>query len=84
MERWQEAANAYERAGQMDNVVRLYLTKLSEPDRACRIVRETLSITGKQSIYILHNTPVVVMAVKTFSIPSGPLSGSCLDLLKVH
>ncbi len=47
MKRWQEAAKAYERAGDLDSVVRICLKKLDEPHRACHIVRETLSITRK-------------------------------------
>jgi WD repeat-containing protein 19 len=44
--RYQEAAEAYERAHDMDSVVRICLEKLNSPEKAFEIVRRTASATG--------------------------------------
>ena len=44
--KYQEAAEAYERAHDMDSVVRICLEKLSIPEKAFEIVRRTASATG--------------------------------------
>jgi len=47
---FREAAESYERGKDLDNVVRLYLDQLNEPQKACSIVRETRSKDGAFSI----------------------------------
>lgn len=44
--KFSEAAEAYERAHDMDSVVRICLDKLSSPEKAFDIVRRTSSATG--------------------------------------
>lgn len=48
--RWQEAAAAYEAAGDMDAVVRLCLERLSQPQRAYAIVRKTQSVEAANQL----------------------------------
>lgn len=43
---YREAAEAYEKGKDLDNVIRLYLEHLNEPQKACNIVRETRSKDG--------------------------------------
>jgi len=45
-----EAAEAYERAHDMDSVVRICLEKLNSPEKAFDIVRRTSSATGAQMV----------------------------------
>ncbi|CAM9457863.1 unnamed protein product [Phaeothamnion confervicola] len=49
-EQWQAAADAYERARDMDAVVRLRLDRLGEPERAFATVRATASATGAELV----------------------------------
>ena len=51
LQRWAEAAAAYETAGDMDSVVRLSLEKLGAPQRAYAIVRKTQHrLTGRNHL----------------------------------
>lgn len=43
MKEYNEAAKAYERARDMDAVVRILLENLKQPDRASEVVRSTKS-----------------------------------------
>jgi WD repeat-containing protein 19 len=47
---YESAAEAYERARDMDSVVRLYLEELGRPEKAFDIVRKTASSTGAQLV----------------------------------
>lgn len=49
--RYQEAAAAYEVAGDLDSVVLLSLERLNTPQRAYAIVRKTRSVEGATALY---------------------------------
>lgn len=48
--RYKEAARAYENAKDWDNVIRVLLDHLNNPEDAVRIVRETQSIDGAKMV----------------------------------
>nr|XP_005286411.1 WD repeat-containing protein 19 isoform X5 [Chrysemys picta bellii] len=48
--RYKEAVVAYENAKQWDNVIRLYLDHLNNPEKAVSIVRETQSLDGAKMV----------------------------------
>ncbi|KAJ6655392.1 hypothetical protein lerEdw1_005450 [Lerista edwardsae] len=48
--RYKEAVLAYENAKQWDNVIRLYLDHLNNPEKAVSIVRETQSLEGAKMV----------------------------------
>ncbi|KAG8134871.1 hypothetical protein E2320_007947 [Naja naja] len=48
--RYKEAVLAYENAKQWDNVIRLYLDHLNDPEKAVSIVRETQSLEGAKMV----------------------------------
>lgn len=48
--RYKEAAMAYESARDWDNVIRILLENLNNPEEAVRIVRETQSIEGAKMV----------------------------------
>lgn len=48
--RYKEAATAYENAKDWDNVIRIHLDHLSNPEEAVRIIRETQSIDGAKMV----------------------------------
>lgn len=48
--RYKEAAQAYESAKDWDNVIRVLLDHLNNPEDAVRIVRETQSIEGAKMV----------------------------------
>ncbi|XP_077157824.1 WD repeat-containing protein 19 isoform X1 [Paroedura picta] len=48
--RYKEAVLAYENAKQWDNVIRLYLDHLNNPEKAVSIVRETQSLDGAKMV----------------------------------
>ncbi|XP_027542119.1 WD repeat-containing protein 19 [Neopelma chrysocephalum] len=48
--RYKEAVIAYEHAKQWDNVIRLYLDHLNNPEKAVNIVRETQSLEGAKMV----------------------------------
>ncbi|MGH0157160.1 UNVERIFIED_CONTAM: hypothetical protein FKN15_033128 [Acipenser sinensis] len=48
--RYKEAAMAYENAKDWDNVIRIHLDHLNNPEEAVRIVRETQSIDGAKMV----------------------------------
>lgn len=50
MYRYKEAAMAYESARDWDNVIRILLEHLNNPEEAVRIVRETQSIEGAKMV----------------------------------
>ncbi|XP_013928509.1 PREDICTED: WD repeat-containing protein 19 [Thamnophis sirtalis] len=47
---YKEAVLAYENAKQWDNVIRLYLDHLNDPEKAVSIVRETQSLEGAKMV----------------------------------
>ena len=48
--RYEEAARAYESAKDWDNMIRVLLDHLNNPEDAVRIVRETQSIDGAKMV----------------------------------
>lgn len=48
--RYKDAAQAYESAKDWDNVIRVLLDHLNNPEDAVRIVRETQSIDGAKMV----------------------------------
>ena len=48
--RYKDAARAYESAKDWDNVIRVLLDHLNNPEDAVRIVRETQSIDGAKMV----------------------------------
>lgn len=48
--RYKDAAQAYESAKDWDNVIRVLLEHLNNPEEAVRIVRETQSIDGAKMV----------------------------------
>lgn len=48
--RYKEAAQAYESAKDWDNMIRVLLDHLNNPEDAVRIVRETQSIEGAKMV----------------------------------
>lgn len=48
--RYKEAVLAYENGKQWDNVIRLYLDHLNNPEKAVSIVRETQSLEGAKMV----------------------------------
>ena len=48
--RFKEAAMAYESARDWDNVIRILLEHLNNPEEAVRIVMETQSIDGEKMV----------------------------------
>ncbi|NWI95312.1 WDR19 protein, partial [Pitta sordida] len=48
--RYKEAVIAYEHAKQWDNVIRLYLDHLNNPEKAVHVVRETQSLEGAKMV----------------------------------
>ena len=48
--RYKDAAQAYESAKEWDNVIRVLLDHLNNPEDAVRIVRETQSIDGAKMV----------------------------------
>lgn len=50
VDRFKEAAMAYESARDWDNVIRILLEHLNNPEEAVRIVRETQSIDGAKMV----------------------------------
>ncbi|XP_062838299.1 WD repeat-containing protein 19 [Anolis carolinensis] len=48
--RYKEAVLAYENAKQWDNVIRLYLDHLNNPEKAVSVVRETQSLDGAKMV----------------------------------
>lgn len=57
--RYKEAAMAYESARDWDNVIRILLEHLNNPEEAVRIVRETQSIDGAKMVARSKQTPSV-------------------------
>lgn len=57
--RYKEAVLAYENAKQWDNVIRLYLDHLNNPEKAVSVVRETQSLDGAKMVarYLLPIQP---------------------------
>ncbi len=49
-----EAAQSYQRAGDLDNVVRLYLDHLNRPETAFDIVRENHSVRSSSPQTLSH------------------------------
>ena len=48
--RYKEAVSAYENARDYDNVVRILLDQLNQPEEAVKIVRETKSVEGAKMV----------------------------------
>lgn len=48
--RYKEAALAYENARDWDNVIRIYLDHLNNPEKAVAIVKETQSLEGAKMV----------------------------------
>ncbi|CAB4023346.1 WD repeat-containing 19-like, partial [Paramuricea clavata] len=48
--RYKEAAKAYEAAKDYDNVIRIYLDYLQNPEEAVRVVKETQSVEGAKMV----------------------------------
>lgn len=48
--RYKDAARAYESAKDWDNMIRVLLDHLNNPEEAVRIVRETQSIDGAKMV----------------------------------
>lgn len=48
--RYKEAALAYENARDWDNVIRIYLDHLNNPEKAVGIVKETQSLEGAKMV----------------------------------
>ena len=57
--RFKEAAMAYESARDWDNVIRILLEHLNNPEEAVRIVRETQSIDGAKMVARSEQNPPV-------------------------
>eukprot|EP00952_Eustigmatos_sp_NYUAD-ZCMA_P003986 17468-Eustigmatos_ZCMA.PRE.1 len=60
--KFQEAAEAYEKAHDMDSVVRVCLEKLNDPEKAFSIVRRTASATGALMALIEGSRPLEQVA----------------------
>ena len=63
--RYKEAALAYESAKDWDNMIRVLLDHLNNPEEAVRIVRETQSIDGAKMVARLDRPPSVVQCIYT-------------------